>query len=757
MKKYPAITLPPMALCFTLASLNAYAEDQTDEIEEVIVTSSFTRANLSQIENPLHVVSGETINNGLTQSLGESIDSLLGVASNDYGAAVGQPIIRGLTGDRVKTLSNGIVVRDVSGLGADHLNEVDLANIEQIEIVRGPSSLLYANGTSGGIVNVVDNAIARSNIETSSLQIGAETQTVNDGYAGVLSYAGNVGGVNITYTYKDGSYDNFEVPEGAIIHADHDEEHADDHDDEDAHEEENRYLENSDFEVTSQKLGLSKVGEWGHVGISYADQKSLYGIPFHGEHEDEHDEDHDTDHDDDHEDEHEDEHGDEHEDERIFSSTESKTLNLDGSFNLDLGPLNKLSFSYRNSDYGFTEQHEEGAHEDEHDDDEHEDEHEDEHGHGEEGPTLFTNDADEFRLVFGLDNAVLNQQLVLNTVSEDTSIIGAEAFMNPVDSSETTLGYYASKDFAGFSLDLGIRIDRTERDGSITAAEDHDEEHEDEHEEAHEDETTQHAYSATSTSFALALSRDLSDTLTLNAGLARVNRAPAATELFMNGPHLATGRYEVGDPTLDTEVSTNFDLGLRYTANGYFASISYFNNAVDDYIYLQDETEDEHEDHADDDHGGLTLANYMQSDATFNGYELEIGKTFDLATGSVTLAYARDSVIGEFDDGSNVPRIVPNRNLYSISYSGDNLDAQLMLKDVEKQTKVAANGTATDGYTMLDFSLTKAFVFPQTPTVHVAVFGNNLLDEVARNHTSFVKDEVPLPGRNFGFKFNMKI
>ena len=114
MKKYPAITLPPMALCFTLASLNAYAEDQTDEIEEVIVTSSFTRANLSQIENPLHIVSGETINNGLTQSLGESIDSLLGVASSDYGAAVGQPIIRGLTGDRVKTLSNGMVVRDVS-------------------------------------------------------------------------------------------------------------------------------------------------------------------------------------------------------------------------------------------------------------------------------------------------------------------------------------------------------------------------------------------------------------------------------------------------------------------------------------------------------------------------------------------------------------------------------------------------------------------------------------------------------------------
>jgi iron complex outermembrane receptor protein len=70
-----------------------------------------------------------------------------------------------MSGPRVKILKNGMVNRDVSGLGADHLNDVDLNNIEQIEIVKGPSSLLYANGTIGGIINVVDDCVAPTDFD----------------------------------------------------------------------------------------------------------------------------------------------------------------------------------------------------------------------------------------------------------------------------------------------------------------------------------------------------------------------------------------------------------------------------------------------------------------------------------------------------------------------------------------------------------------------------------------------------------------
>ena len=78
-----------------------------EKVEEVVVTASFIDLSKSQIEGTLHVVGGEDVTNSPTQSLGEMIDNLLGVSSTDYGAAVGQPVIRGMSGSgRVKVLNN---------------------------------------------------------------------------------------------------------------------------------------------------------------------------------------------------------------------------------------------------------------------------------------------------------------------------------------------------------------------------------------------------------------------------------------------------------------------------------------------------------------------------------------------------------------------------------------------------------------------------------------------------------------------------
>ena len=142
------------AIIVLIAFHSSYSVAQ--EIEEtLVITSAFI--DTAEINNPLYVIDGDEIEDNATTSLGEAVDSYLGVSIADYGAAVGQPIIRGMSGPRVKILKNGMVNRDVSGLGADHLNDIDLNDLEQVEIIKGPSSLLYANGTSGGIINVVDN------------------------------------------------------------------------------------------------------------------------------------------------------------------------------------------------------------------------------------------------------------------------------------------------------------------------------------------------------------------------------------------------------------------------------------------------------------------------------------------------------------------------------------------------------------------------------------------------------------------------
>ena len=229
-------------------------------------------------------------------------------------------------------------------------------------------------------------------------------------------------------------------------------------------------------------------------------------------------------------------------------------------------------------------------------------------------------------------------------------------------------------------------------------------------------------------------------------------------------------------PNLNSETSNNFDITFNFDNGDFYAYASFYITDVDNYIALIDEEDDhmdeeehhededdhheeegEHheDDHDDHGHGNLIHANYMQEDAEFDGYEIEFGRSFDLGSGELALSFGRDVVNAEFADGHYVPRINPARNIYSLVYTQDDLLFKLMLKDVEKQNDIGEGETATDAYQMLNTRLTKTFNGMGEGELKVSLFANNLLDEVARNHSSFVKNEVPLPGRNYGLKFNL--
>ena len=721
----------------SMFSLSILAQD----VEEIVVTSALIDS--TEITNPLYVINGDEIVNDATTSLGDAIDGYLGISMADYGAAVGQPIIRGMSGPRVKILKNGMVNREVSGLGVDHLNDVDLNDIQQIEIVKGPSSLLYANGTIGGIINVVDDCIAAMNFEIPEVKIGYETQSVNDGSSEFVNLKRNINGFNINFGYKNSEFGNYDIPNGAILH---EEEHEDEHGDE--HEEDLGYVNNSDFAVEATKFGISKVGDWGYVGLSVDSLKSVYGIPFHGdEHEDEHSDEHDDDHGNEHGDE------EEHEEERIFSTTDSESFTIKGSYNVNGGLVKKIDYTYRDSDYTLTEAHaEEEGHE----------EHEDEEEHEEHAPTNFINNATEYGAIFDMSNDVMTQKFSFNYVEENTSIFGEEAFMNPANNEVLTLGYFVGRDFDPFHLDFGMRLDQIDRSGTVT-----DEDHGD---------IDSYNVNENTNSFAISIGRDLTDSLDINLGFSSVERMPSVIELFMNGPHLATGRFEVGDPTLSSETSNNIDISFNFDNGEYFGYASFYINDVDNYITLMDEDddhemhgdehhededehhEDEDEHHEDEDdhgHGNLIHANYIQEDAEFDGYEIEFGRTIDLGKGQLKLSFGRDVVNAKFSDGHNVPRINPSRNVYSLSYAQEDVVFKLDLKDVAKQNDFGEGESATDAYQMLDTRVTKTFNLNGSNNLKVTLFGKNLLDEVARNHSSFVKNEVPLPGRNYGIKFNL--
>ena len=149
-------------------------------------------------------------------------------------------------------------------------------------------------------------------------------------------------------------------------------------------------------------------------------------------------------------------------------------------------------------------------------------------------------------------------------------------------------------------------------------------------------------------------------------------------------------------------------------------------------------------------------ANYIQDDAEFKGYEFEIGTTVSLGSGDLTFSFGRDDVTAEFSDGHNVPRINPARNIYSLTYVENDWVFKMSLKDVDEQDEIGEGETVTESYQLLNARLTKTYDLPGSAELKVSIFGSNLQDEVARNHSSFVKNEVPLAGRNYGAKFNYK-
>ncbi len=653
-------------LFLIVACLNyGFAQD-----EEVIVTSSLGGTTLAEIDSPIFVIPGDEVDLGATASLGENLNYLLGVNSTDFGPGVGQPVIRGMAGTRVKILSNGKLVRDVSGLGTDHLNDIDLNNVKQIEIVRGPSSLLYSNGAMGGIVNIVDETITSEDFDGNSFRAGLERQTVNQGFSGNFSYKGNVGDANIAYAVKNVNFEDLDVPNGSIIH--------------EGSPENKETLANSDFATTQHKFGTSFVRDWGYIGFSLGKIENTYGVAFHGEEEHE-----------------EGEEEEEHEGERIQVDTDSENFTLEGAAD-SISGLEKLSFFLQANDYSFTEGHIGGEHAGE--------------------ATTFTNDA--FEIGFKLDIGD-QQSVTLNVNQEDVAIIGEEAFMKPVDSQMLSVGYFLGREFDALDLDFGLRLDQVDRDGAIG--------------------NTLYTAEESNLSAAITLGWDFDNDLSLSLGLASVARAPSELELFMNGKHLVAARVERGNINLESERSNNIDLSINYESDGYFVSAAVYSNSVDNYIYTKPSGAKV---------GNLPVVNYLQADADFNGYEVEIGRSFELDEGELVVSYGRDEVVGTFSSGGNVPRITPIKNVYSIAFIQDDVVYDFKIKDIQREDDVFFKETMTEGFTMVDFDITRTISIADEEELIIAVFGSNLLDERARNHTSFVKNEVPLAGRNFGVKLS---
>lgn len=169
----PSISL--IALATGLIAAPAFAETvapvaapphgttHDDENEQIVVTG--IRKNVADALGGISILDGAELANDIRPSLGETLAKQPGVSSSSFGPAASRPILRGLGGDRVRVLTDGIGSLDLSSSSADHAVAINPLTADRIEILRGPSALLFGSSAIGGVVNVIDSRIPRRDPE----------------------------------------------------------------------------------------------------------------------------------------------------------------------------------------------------------------------------------------------------------------------------------------------------------------------------------------------------------------------------------------------------------------------------------------------------------------------------------------------------------------------------------------------------------------------------------------------------------------
>jgi iron complex outermembrane receptor protein len=230
-------------------------------------------------------------------------------------------------------------------------------------------------------------------------------------------------------------------------------------------------------------------------------------------------------------------------------------------------------------------------------------------------------------------------------------------------------------------------------------------------------------------------------------------RAPHVTELFAQGPHEATGTFEIGDPSLDIERAFSIEGGIKHEApNENRASFSIYHTKFEGFIYglLTGNSYDDEENFFPDESGEFRELLYAQQDATFWGLEGMIHwHLLEGMGGRFGIDAQADYVRAEFDDDTNVPRIPPFRIGGGIFYEGDVFEAHLSALYNAAQEEVGVNEMPTGSFITVDASATIHLARGAAGEVNLVLSVSNLTDSVGHNHVSFTKDFVQLPGRTF--------
>ncbi len=664
-----------------LTTFNAFAAnsdaDNAKKLDAIVVTASPLGERADQTAQPVAVVSGKRLTDLAGAQAGGAVEHLPGVQGSFFGAGVSRPIIRGLEGSRVQVLSSGISSMDASTFSPDHAVSIEPFLADQIEVLKGPSTLLYGPGAIGGVVNIADGRLPeRATLGfTGRSDLGGDTVS-NQRLGAVRVDSGTEVASGAWMLHADGVYrnqDNYDVPG------------------------QDASLAGTSLRSRNGAVSASYFGDAARIGLSLSRYTALYGIP-------------------------------EAEvanpllagisplnpaavantsaaDEGVRIDLKQNRIDLSAAVFAPFDGIEQVELRFGNNDYQHVEIE------------------------GGEAGTLFDVQSNLLRIeaVHAPLIAAGKGAFGLTFDSTDFKAIGVEAFVPFSKSKDIGLFSLHHIESGAWHTDVGLRFDRVSID-SVGKPK------------------RQDNLTSLSLLGAYALSdRDAGNYWELSGNFDRAQRAPVAEELFSDGAHIATQSFEIGDANLRKETANNFEIGVHYHGERAHASLSAYSNRYDNFIYQRaiDEVIDD-----------LPVRLWTQGDARFNGFEANATTTLmqSAEIGQIEASLQFDTVNASLDAGGNLPRIAPQRFGGNLNWDRGAWHANLGVMRYAKQRDVAPLETLTAGYTRIDFDATRSFANRDESLLTEVYFRvRNATDQLARTHTSFLKEFAPLPGRNFGF------
>ncbi|GGE24626.1 TonB-dependent receptor [Psychroflexus planctonicus] len=220
-------------------------------------------------------------------------------------------------------------------------------------------------------------------------------------------------------------------------------------------------------------------------------------------------------------------------------------------------------------------------------------------------------------------------------------------------------------------------------------------------------------------------------------------RTPDLAELFSNGSHPGTTRFEIGNANFDREQSYQADINYEYTHQQFSASLSVFSSLVDNYIFFSssDQTEPE---------TGMNIWTYQQVDARLYGGEFNF-QYIPFSNNSLRFNLSGAMVRGDNVDIDEPLTFIPPDNMnFNVNWLPFNTPTTFSagLRLIGEQSRPGFNEEQTDGYTLFNLGVSHYFELGANE-LQVGLTGNNLLNETYVDHMSLLRaNSVTSPGRN---------